>query len=314
MRLVGALILIAVLAVFVFVTGCSALQQGQGQQEQAEQPVQYVIEDYVAAEKETAAEAGGGTMPDALSSIKWYGHASFMFTDKASGNRIYYVDPFEFKSDSKENPNRERSIGPSRKSGNSPIAQSATADLRSSDLGADIIFITHAHYDHCDPDSVKKIMKPTTVIVVPGGCKEKLKVDAEFIDAVPNREYDVKGFKFRTVPAYNVKPDRLQYHPKSSNWVGYIFSLNNQTIYHAGDTDFIPEMKQLGEINVAMLPIGGTYTMDADEAIVAANTIAADVTVPMHYRRLLGNNYKAAEEKFKAGVKNSKVVILEQVA
>ena len=85
-------------------------------------------------------------------------------------------------------------------------------------------------------------------------------------------------------------------------------------VYHAGDTDFIPEMKQLGKISVAMLPIGGTYTMDADEAIVAANTIAADITVPMHYRRLLGDNYTDAEEKFKAGVTKSKVVILEEVA
>jgi L-ascorbate metabolism protein UlaG (beta-lactamase superfamily) len=266
------LLLVAAVAAFVFVPGCYPTGQQQ------EQPQQYVIEDYVAEET----EAKGDLMSDALGSVKWFGHASFMFTDKASGNRIYYVDPFEFKSDGKEK--------------------------------ADVIFITHAHYDHCDPDSVKKILKPETVIVVPGGCKEKLKVNAEFIDAVPNKEYDVKGFKFRTVPAYNVKPDRLQYHPKSNSWVGYIFSLNNQTIYHAGDTDFIPEMKQLGKINVAMLPIGGTYTMDADEAIVAANTIAADITVPMHYRRLLGSNYKSAEEKFKAGVTKSKVVILEQVA
>ncbi|MBI2581441.1 MBL fold metallo-hydrolase [Candidatus Woesearchaeota archaeon] len=247
-----------------------------------------------------SAERGDAKMSssDILDSVNWFGHASFMFTDKASGNRIYYIDPFEFKGDGKANPSRQRSTGPSR----------------SSDLGADIIFITHAHYDHCDPDSVKKILKPETVIVVPGGCKEKLGVRAEFVDAVPNREYDIKGFKFRTVPAYNIKPDRLQYHPKSSNWVGYVFQLNNQTVYHAGDTDFIPEMKQLGKISVAMLPIGGTYTMDVDEAIAAANAIRADVTVPMHYRRLLGSNYSSAEEEFRAGVKNSRVVILEQVA
>lgn len=227
-------------------------------------------------------EVGGGIMPEVLGSIKWFGHASFMFKDNASGNSIYYVDPHDFKSASYER--------------------------------ADVIFITHAHFDHCDPDAVKKILKPDTVIVVPSGCKEKLGVKAEFIDVVPNKEYAAKGFRFRTVPAYNVRPERLQYHPKSNNWVGYIFSINNQTVYHAGDTDFIPEMKQLGKINVAMLPIGGTYTMDVDEAIVAANAIKADITVPMHYRSLLGDKSATAEEKFKAGVKNSEVVILGQVA
>lgn len=281
MKLVVLPLLAAVLVVLLFIAGCSSAEKQQEQPEQPEKPVQYVIEDYVAGSGE---ESGGGIMPEVpevLSSVKWFGHASFMFTDRNSGNKIYYVDPFEFKGGSYEK--------------------------------ADIVFITHAHYDHCDPSAVKKILKPTTVIVVPGGCKEKLKVNAEFIDAVPNKEYDVNGFKFRTVPAYNVKPGRLQYHPKSNSWVGYVFQLNNQTVYHAGDTDFIPEMKQLGKISVALLPIGGTYTMDVDEAIAAANTIAADITVPMHYRMLLGSNYSSAEEKFKAGVKNSKVVILEEV-
>ena len=221
-------------------------------------------------------------MPDALNYIEWFGHASFMFTDKASGNRVYYIDPYNFKSNG--------------------MAK------------ADIIFITHAHYDHCDPDSIKKILKPTTVIVVPSGCKEKLGVKAEFFDVVPNKEYNISGFRFRTVPAYNNRPERLQFHPKGNNWVGYIFYINNQTVYHAGDTDFIEEMKHLGKINVALLPIGGTYTMDVDEAIAAANAIKADITIPMHYRMLLGGNAMAAAEKFKSGVKNSKVVVMEEVA
>lgn len=217
-----------------------------------------------------------------LSSIKWFGHASFMFSDKASGNRIYYVDPFELEGSSYEK--------------------------------ADIVFITHAHYDHCDADAVMKVLKPTTVIVVPSGCREKLGVKAEFVNVVPDKSYDVKGFKFRTVPAYNAKSERLQFHPEGNGWVGYVFSLDGQAIYHAGDTDFIPEMRQLGMVDVAMLPMGGTYTMDVDEAIEAANAIAAGITVPMHYRALLGSKAAAAEEKFKAGVKNSRVVVLEQVA
>lgn len=221
-------------------------------------------------------------MPGILDSIKWLGHASFMLTDQVSGNRIYYVDPFEFKGSSYEK--------------------------------ADIVFITHAHYDHCDPSAVKKILKPATVIVVPSSCREKLNLSAEFVDAVPNKDYNIKGFKFRTVPAYNNRPDRLKFHPRANNWVGYIFTINGSTVYHAGDTDFIDEMKSLGKINVAMLPIGDTYVMGPDEAIQAANAIKADITIPMHYRRLLKEKYPAAEEKFKAGVKNSRVVIMDEVA
>ena len=219
-------------------------------------------------------------MANLLSTIKWFGHASFMFTDVNSGNKVYYVDPFEFKGDGKEK--------------------------------ADIIFVTHAHYDHCNADSIKKILKPTTVIAVPSGCREMLNVTAKFVEVEPNKEYEINGFKFRTVPAYNNRPERLQFHPRSNNWVGYVFYLNNQTVYHAGDTDFIDEMRQLGKINVALLPIGGTYTMGVEEAIQAANAIKADVTVPMHYRVLLKEKSAAAEEKFKAGVTNSTVVLMEE--
>ena len=223
-------------------------------------------------------------MPEVLGSIKWFGHASFMFKDNASGNRIYYVDPHEFDK------------------------AAATYEK------ADIIFITHSHFDHCDSGAVRKLLKPGTVIAVPSGCKEKLGVEAEFVDVAPNKDYEIRGFKFRTVPAYNTKPDRLQYHPRSNNWVGYVFTVNSQTVYHAGDTDFIEEMKSLGKVDVALLPMGGTYTMDVDDAVSAANAIKAGVTVPMHFRRLLGSNASAAEEKFKAGVKNSRVVVLEEVA
>lgn len=268
MRLIlpAAAAVVVAIAAILAVAGCSTNRE-EFQQPQPQQP-----------------EPGGDLMPDALSAIKWFGHASFMLTDEASGNSIYYVDPHEFDK--------------------------AAATYKK----ADIIFITHAHFDHCDSDAVKKIVKADTVIAVPSGCKEKLGIEAEFVDVAPNKDYEIRGFKFRTVPAYNTKPDRLQYHPRSNNWVGYVFTVNSQTVYHAGDTDFIEEMKSLGKISVALLPIGGTYTMDVDEAIAAANAIKADVTIPMHYRNLLKEKSSAAEEKFKASVKNSKVVILEEVA
>lgn len=221
-------------------------------------------------------------MPGVLDSIKWLGHASFMLADEASGNRIYYVDPFEFRGGSYEK--------------------------------ADIVFITHAHYDHCDASAVKNILKPATVIVVPGGCREMLNLSATYFDVEPNKSYDIRGFKFRTVPAYNTRPERLKFHPRSNNWVGYLFELDNQVVYHTGDTDFIPEMKQLGRVDVAFIPMGGTYGMDVDEAIQAANAIKPAIAIPMHYRMLLKEKSAAAEEKFKVGVKNSRVVVLDEVA
>ncbi len=216
--------------------------------------------------------------PTELSDITWFGHASFMMKDSATGNHIYYIDPFEFKG------GREK---------------------------ADIIFITHAHPDHCSRDDIKKIIKNDTVIVYVNGCNVS-DLSASALMVGPNNEYEVKGLKFRTVPAYNSNPEKLKFHPEANKWVGYIFSINNMTVYHAGDTDFIPEMKNLGKINIAMLPIGGTYTMDVDEAIQAANTIKADITIPMHYRRLNPGNYTVIEETFRKGV-NGKVVIMEQV-
>ncbi len=210
--------------------------------------------------------------------MRWFGHSSFMIRDAQSGNNIYYIDPFEFKTAGKEK--------------------------------ADIIFITHAHFDHCNPDTFKGILKNDTAIVHVNGCSMSNYSKSTLL-VEPNKEYEIKGFKFRTVPAYNLKEDRLKFHPKENKWVGYIMNANNMTIYHAGDTDFIPEMKNLGKIDIAMIPIGGIYTMNADEAIEAANIIKADITVPIHYRRLNPSTYSEIEEKFKKGVKG-KIMILEQ--
>ncbi len=214
-----------------------------------------------------------------MDDIKWFGHASFRFTDQ-NGNKIYYVDPFDLKSEEFE--------------------------------PADLIFITHAHSDHCSFEDIKKILKDDSVVIAPPDCLEKIDVKNQKVNVEPNQSYEVKGFKFWTFPAYNInKP----FHPKENNWVGYFFNINGTKIYHAGDTDFIPEMEGLKKwnIDIAMLPMGGTYTMDVNEAIKAANIIGAKITIPMHYKRLLGENYKTAEEKLKQGVTNSKVVILDEL-
>lgn len=221
-----------------------------------------------------------------MENIRWFGHASFVITDTVSGNRIYYIDPYELPTGS---------------------------NLKK----ADLVFVTHAHQDHLSEGDIDHILKPETTVIATPDSLATLKIpDEQKFPVASNKDYSIKGTKFETIPAYNANPERLNAHPKSNNWVGYILSVNNQKIYHAGDTDFIPEMKDLvaENIDIAMLPMGGTYTMDVSEAIEAANSIKAKITIPMHYRRLLGDKYKEAEEKLKHGVTSSKVVILEEVS
>lgn len=219
-----------------------------------------------------------------MENIKWFGHASFTITDASSGNRIYFIDPYE-------------------------LPQSLNDK-------ADLIFITHAHHDHLSLGDIDHILKAETIVVATPDSLAQLRIpDAQKFEVIPNNEYEVKGTKFETVPAYNTHPEKQNFHPKSNNWVGYILFVNNQKIYHAGDTDFIPEMRNLAskKLDIAMLPMGGTYTMDVDEAIEAANAIKAKITIPMHYRRLLKEKSSDVEERLKAGVKNSQILILEEL-
>jgi L-ascorbate metabolism protein UlaG (beta-lactamase superfamily) len=218
-----------------------------------------------------------------MEDISWFGHASFYFIDK-NGNKIYFVDPFQLRNRAKEK--------------------------------ADLIFITHAHSDHFSPSDIDQIIQDQTIVIAPPDILEKIDIAKERkISVSPNKTYEIHGFKFQTVPAYNNHPDKLDFHPQANNWVGFIFELNGRKVYHAGDTDFIPEMKSFKDLrlDVAMLPIGGTYTMEAEEAANAANAIAAKITIPIHYKNPLGENYKQAEGMFKSLVTNSRVIILEEL-
>ncbi len=217
-----------------------------------------------------------------MENVTWFGNAGFCFEDK-QGNKVYFIDPLELRGRAKEK--------------------------------ADIIFITHAHQDHFSPKDIEEILKPETVIVAPPDITSQIDNPNEKVNVEPNKEYDVKGFKFWTFPAYNTHPDRLQFHPKSNKWVGYFFNINGKKIYHAGDTDYIPEMDGLKQwnIDVAMIPIGGHYTMGPDEAAKAANAIAAKVTIPMHFRIQAGEKADDYLEEFKKLVTNSEVQILEEL-
>ncbi len=152
----------------------------------------------------------------------------------------------------------------------------------------DMILITHSHYDHCSIEDIKKLSQPGTEIVIPVDCQSKL----NRLDEVSLRIVNV-GIKMKVLdlniypfPAYNIGK---QFHPKEENWTGYIIKLGEVIIYHAGDTDKIPEMDflpnlaQEGEYVIALLPVSGTYVMTADEAVEAALVIKPDLAIPMHY-------------------------------
>lgn len=165
-------------------------------------------------------------------------------------------------------------------------------------INADIVLITHDHYDHCSIEDLKKIVKEDTIIFLPADCISSLagRVSGKTVLLEPGKKVSVQGITIEAVPAYNLNK---HFHPKDNQWLGYIITINNVRIYHAGDTDKIPEMKGLhGKVDVALLPVSGTYTMTAEEAAMAANEIMPKLAIPMHWGAgVVGT--KADAEKFK---------------
>ena len=164
---------------------------------------------------------------------------------------------------------------------------------------ADIIFCTHDHFDHLSTGDIKKVMKAESILVVPEDNAKKLKKMVkkghvrDVIGVEPFNEYEAQGITFKTVPAYNLEK---KFHPKKNNWVGYIITIDGAAYYFAGDTDYIPEMNDI-EADVAFLPVGGTYTMNAQEAAQAANSIKPKMAVPIHFGAIVGSRSDA--ETFK---------------
>ncbi len=158
---------------------------------------------------------------------------------------------------------------------------------------ADIIFITHDHYDHYSEEDIEKIRKESTLIIVPEPMGEKVLNNGftkeNVIEVSPNKKYEVKGIEFETVPAYNINK---QFHPKENNWVGYIIELDNVKYYIAGDTDITEENKKV-KCDVAFVPVGGTYTMDFEEAATLANELKSKIAVPTHYGSVVGKKEDA---------------------
>ena len=160
---------------------------------------------------------------------------------------------------------------------------------------ADIIFITHDHYDHYSEDDTDKVKKNDTVIVAPEELLTKLLRKGfrqdYIITVAPDEQDMVEGIKFETVPAYNTNK---QFHPKENDWVGYIIEIKGIRYYIAGDTDITPENKKV-KCDVAFVPVGGTYTMDFKEAAILINEIQPKIAVPIHYGSVVGTTQDAID-------------------
>lgn len=192
--------------------------------------------------------------------LRWFGQSSILLLD---GKNIY-IDPWEIPNDQPK---------------------------------ADLILITHAHFDHCSPIDVKSLTKADTPILGPPDCLEQLGYGKTGVHVKPGQIVSPLGIKIQVVPAYNIQPGRLEFHPKKNNWVGYVLDIQGVKYYHAGDTDEIPEMKNLTP-GVAFLPVGGTYTMDAAEAAKAAQSIKPQMAHPMHYGKVPNVGTEADAKRF----------------
>lgn len=160
---------------------------------------------------------------------------------------------------------------------------------------ADYIFITHSHYDHLSLDDIKKLLKKETIIICTKDSYESLRnnlIENEIIIVEPNNDYKVNNISFKTVNSYN---KNKTFHPKDNNWVGYIINYNNINYYIAGDTDYIEELNNIN-CDIAFIPIGGTYTMNYEEAASLVNNIKPKKVIPTHYNAIVGS--KLDEEKF----------------
>ncbi|MBP5361851.1 MAG: MBL fold metallo-hydrolase [Ruminococcus sp.] len=171
---------------------------------------------------------------------------------------------------------------------------------------ADIILITHSHFDHYSPDDIRKVMKSDTIIVCPTSVTEPNELGLNVKQVKAGEKFEFIGIRFEAVPAYNIgKP----FHPKSNGWLGYIIESSEQgRIYIAGDTDITPDNKQV-KCDIALIPVGGTYTTDASQAAELANTIRPKYAVPIHYGNVAGS--PADGERFRKAVDSGIEVIIK---
>lgn len=217
-----------------------------------------IVPAILAAPADTPAKEGAMTADEMIKGVTWLGHDSFRV---AAGGKIIYIDPFQLASA----------------------------------IPADIVLITHDHYDHCVPGDVAKIQTAATTIVTDAACAKKLKGGIRTVK--PGDRITVGGVIVEATPAYNTDK---KFHPKADGKLGFVITVDGVRIYHAGDTDLIPEMKKI-KADIALLPVSGTYVMTADQAVQAALAIGPALAVPMHYSSIVGSDADA--EKFADGLK-----------
>jgi L-ascorbate metabolism protein UlaG (beta-lactamase superfamily) len=180
-------------------------------------------------------------------------------------------------------------------------------------IDADIILISHEHFDHCSPKDLKNISSDKTTIVAAKECLNKLGdlKCKEKLGITPGEERTINGIKIKAINAYNINkinPDtKRPFHPKEDNKVGFLIDIKGTTIYHTVDSDLIPEMSDLRP-DVLLIPVSGTYVMTAREAAQAVEKIKPKIAIPMHFGTIVGSENDAKE--FSQLVKSCDVHIL----
>ncbi|KPK80588.1 MAG: hypothetical protein AMJ81_11795 [Phycisphaerae bacterium SM23_33] len=169
---------------------------------------------------------------------------------RLAGSRVVYVDPWK--------------ISGSARDGN-------------------VVFLSHSHFDHCSAEDVAKVRAADGVVVGPADALAQVGGGQAL---APGKTVEAGGVKVTGVAAYNVGK---HFHPKSNDWLGAVFEMDGVRVYYAGDTDRLPEMAELKGIDVALLPVGGTYTMDAAEAARAAADIGCEAAIPYHFGDIVGS-------------------------
>lgn len=189
-----------------------------------------------------------------LDAVEWLGHSGFRVRSERT---VVYIDPYRAPE------------GPE----------------------ADVILVTHGHYDHFSPQDIERLSGDETVLVGPPAVAERAAGrvvsvgPGDVVEAAP-------GIEVTAVAAYNTSKrdaDGNVFHPREAGWVGYELRVRGERLYHAGDTDVIPEMDDVAGVDVALLPVSGTYVMTAAEAVEAARRIQPRVAVPMHWGEHIGS-------------------------
>jgi L-ascorbate metabolism protein UlaG (beta-lactamase superfamily) len=204
-----------------------------------------------------------------IDSLEWLGHSGFRIRTREG---VIYIDPYRVKD------------GPE----------------------ADLILITHGHYDHFSPQDVERLSNKRTWLVGPAAVAERVSGQVHSIAPGEMLEDEiVRGVHVSALAAYNTSkrnPEGAVFHPREAGWLGYELNIRGERLYHSGDTDVIPEMDSVAGVDVALLPVSGTYVMTAEEAAEAARRIQPGTAVPMHWGEHIGSREDAESFAEKAPV------------